>query len=133
MKKLISILMVLAVMNFGQQQFDNNANAQAAPAVFVIGCLVVGVVIVILVTQHGGENKLRTFVLEKSHYDGYWVPVATNSLRMVKDKAWPTFEVYMTDKTALYRLKEVPVGNNLLGEPILLISGSATEKPIVQH
>ena len=139
MKRLISIILVYALLQLGLPQPRQEAKAGGAIVIFVIGCTAAaaGAIWYIWVKLRApAPGGTYYWALEKSYDHVNWTGVATNSLRMVEERAWDAFEVQRVDNTAFYRLRMVdfinPTNGNLraVSYPI---SGTAFERPIPQQ
>jgi hypothetical protein len=130
MKRIICILLCAAMLHLSGELPDHQARAQTSGAVLVMFCAIVGTILVMWVYKVNSTPKLRWLVLEKCHYDGNWVPVATNQVFVTAylARAFPAFQSSMTDDTASYRIKEIdpPAPNFRVG----IIPGSA-EQPFL--
>lgn len=109
MKRFICILLCALLLQVSGELPDHEAQAQTSGAVLVMFCAIVGTVFCIWVYKVHTTPKMRWLVLEKAHYDGNWMPVATNHMLVPPNlsKAFPAFAVNMTDDTANYRIKEI--------------------------
>lgn len=108
MKRTITALLVAA---FLAAITPDNSRAGAGPALFMLVCAATAGALIIWVYVKSGEVKQRVIVLEKSHYDGNWVPVATNVMVIPPrlSLAFPAFSDRMEDQTACYRVREIPI------------------------
>lgn len=106
MKRIISILLVFAVLHLGAPPQRQEAQAGGALVIFIIGCVAVGAGITIWVMlKHSAKPGYYEWILEKSSDHVNWTPVATNMLRMYEEQAWDAFEVQRNDASAFYRMR----------------------------
>lgn len=109
MKWFIIALLIL-VLACCPDTITPRAQAQVAPALLVISCAVVAGAIVIYAYYRTTPNPYKPviLILEKSHFDGNWVAVATNKVVLGTNQWQFWFSDKMTDDTACYRVKQLP-------------------------
>lgn len=110
MKRAISIALCCAFLSLSGEFPERRAQAPGmSGAMLIMFCAMVGSVMVFWVYKTNTAQKLRWLVLEKSHYDGNWVPVVTNQVFVGPrlTLALPAFQASMTDDLACYRVKEI--------------------------
>lgn len=88
-----------------------SAPAQVGPAVFVLMVAIGAGILIIYITKKTGTPANHQFVLEKSYDNATWIPVATNYARMTVGQAFEVFQADMTDTTAFYRVRVMPMGS----------------------
>lgn len=106
MKIFITILLCVALIS---STYDPpQAEAQAIPALIVLGCTAIAACIIIKAMSKPHDLYDRVLVLEISHYDGNWTPIATNFHAFLNaEKPVTVFAPQMTDDTGLYRVKDI--------------------------
>lgn len=128
MKRIISLLLAGVILCGSMPRVDHanilafeEQQSQAGPwlVVFVIGCVAAGaygLYRIWVATKDPSPNGTYYWALETSTDHVNWTSVATNGLRMTRDRAWDAFEVYMGDAGKFYRLRMVqfldPAGTN---------------------
>lgn len=131
MKRIISLALCCAFLSLSGEFPERQAQAPGmSGAMLIMFCAVVGSVMVFWVYKTYETPKLRWLVLEKSHYDGNWMPVVTNQVFVgpALARALPAFQASMTDDLASYRVKEIdPPASNFR---VQHIPGSA-EQPFL--
>jgi hypothetical protein len=125
MKKLITALLVAAFLVATAPQ----TRPGIGPAMLVLFCAASAGVLIIWVYSAHDEAKRRCIVLEKSYYDGNWAPVCTNVMVVPSNlsKAFPAFSDRMTDDTALYRVREIPIPPSF----IVTLNTNSTAQPFI--
>lgn len=84
------------------------AEAQMAGAVLILGCTVIAACIIIKAMAKPNGAYDRVLVLELSHYDGNWTPIATNFHAYLNPENPVTiFAPQMTDDIGQYRVKDI--------------------------
>jgi hypothetical protein len=110
MKALLSLLLCVALVHCALAH-ESVTNAPAKPdsmalVMFVIGSVIVGCVIIIKVRSLDPKtNAEAVLVLEKCHFDGYWVAIATNRVATAGTNWVDVFAAQMDDSTAEYRAR----------------------------
>ena len=125
MKQFITVLLCASLLCLSGGWPEEQARGQAAGAALIVVCAAAAGLLIFWVYKTYDTPKIRCLVLEKSHYDGNWIPVATNIMLVPPNlaRAFPAFSDKMTDETACYRVKEIPMPSNFT--PQLNLSGTA--------
>jgi hypothetical protein len=105
----LSILLcgaLLSATTVRAETTNNPPNQTALLAAFVITMGIIGVIIIIKVNSTvPDQHQPVTLVLEKSYYDGNWVPQATNTVVLNGMTPIEVFQQDMTDEVACYRAR----------------------------
>jgi len=105
----LSIILCAALLSATTVQAEttnNPPNQTAFLAAFVITIGVIGVIILIKVHSTIPDQHVPvTLVLEKSYYDGNWIPQATNTVTLNGRTPIEVFRADMTDEVACYRAR----------------------------
>lgn len=106
MKTVTTILLCLALAS---STYDPpQAEAQMAGGLLILGCTVIAACIIIKAMSKPNGAYDRVLVLEVSHYDGNWTPVATNFHAFLNAENPVTiFAPQMTDDIGIYRVKDI--------------------------
>lgn len=133
--KALSFLLA-AVMAFGGiRSFETRAQAQAAPAVFVLTATCAGLILIFFITKKHGEPATHTFVLQKRVEVAagiyYWKDVATNSFRMPTNVVFEAFYTWVYQSTNqayahMFRIREIPWPYNeseFMPQQLLVLGG----------
>lgn len=132
-------LLAFSLATLCVQDLNRNANAQLAPAVFVLGATAVGAYIILTISKNGGQGQTHTFVLqarqryvENGHVVTTWISIATNSFRMPPDSVFNAFYVWCETNRCIgmYRIQEVqwPEGNPFCPPPVV---GGPLAQPVI--
>lgn len=110
MKTIITILLAAALLQAtmvrAETTNDPPTNGSVLLGALVISAAVIGLIIIIKVNATvPSRTSPVTLVLERSYYDGNWVPLATNTVILNGLQPVEVFRQYMTDEVACYRAR----------------------------
>lgn len=127
MKTLVSILLALSIAIAPVQgQTQTNAppatgkdpNLQLIPCLLIISAAAAGAWLIIYAASSACGDlscKNKRLILQISHYDGNWLPIATNDIPGLCTNRIEVFRHLMRDDTACYRVivTDIPSTNHI--------------------